>query len=86
MVFLTPPEEQVQGEYRLWQAIFGLSPAECRVAEMMKRGSEVPEISEVLKIKVDTVRYYQKSIYRKTHVRGQVQLMRLLLRLPSGNL
>jgi len=45
---------------------------------------EVAEISEAIKIKVDTVRYYQKSIYRKTGVRGQSQLMRLLTRLPSA--
>jgi DNA-binding CsgD family transcriptional regulator len=64
--------------------MFGLSPAECRVAEMMKQGMEVAEISEAIRIKVDTVRYYQKCIYRKTSVRGQGQLMRLLTRLPSS--
>jgi len=38
ILFLTTPEEQGQGEHRLWQGIFGMSPAECRVAEMMKQG------------------------------------------------
>jgi len=85
LVFITTPEEQGHGEHRLWQAMFGLSPAECRVAEMMKQGVEVAEISETIKIKVDTVRYYQKSIYRKTGVRGQSQLMRLLTRIPSAS-
>lgn len=85
LVFITTPEEQGRGEHRLWQAMFELSPAECRVAELMKRGVEVAEISETIKIKVDTVRYYQKSIYRKTGVRGQSQLMRLLTRLPSAS-
>jgi DNA-binding CsgD family transcriptional regulator len=51
---------------------------------MMKQGMEVAEISETIKIKVDTVRYYQKSVYRKTGVPGQGQLMRLLTRLPSS--
>lgn len=83
LVFITTPEEQGSGEHRLWQAMFELSPAECRVAEMMKQGVEVAEISEAIKIKVDTVRYYQKTIYRKTGVRGHSQLMRLLTRLPS---
>jgi DNA-binding CsgD family transcriptional regulator len=64
--------------------MFGLSPAECRVAEMMKVGMDVAEISEAIKIKSDTVRYYQKCVYRKTAVRGQVQLIRLLTRLPSS--
>jgi DNA-binding CsgD family transcriptional regulator len=85
LVFITTQEEPGQGEHRLWHAMFGLSPAECRVAEMMKQGMEVTEISEAIKIKVDTVRYYQKSVYRKTSVRGQGQLMRLLTRLPSSN-
>ncbi len=84
VLFLTTPEEQGQGEHRLWQTMFGLSPAECRVAEMMKQGMEVAEISEMIRIKVDTVRYYQKCIYRKTGVRGQGAMMRLLARLPSS--
>jgi DNA-binding CsgD family transcriptional regulator len=84
ILFLTTPEEQGHGEHRLWQSMFGLSPAECRVAEMMKLGMDVAEISEAIKIKVDTVRYYQKCVYRRTAVRGQVQLIRLLTRLPSS--
>lgn len=82
LLFITTHEEQGRGEHRLWQSIFGLSPAECRVAEMMMHGMEVAEISEAIRIKVDTVRYYQKCVYRKTGVRGQGQLMRLLARLP----
>jgi DNA-binding CsgD family transcriptional regulator len=84
VVFVTTPEEQGQGEHRLWQTMFSLSPAECRVAEAMKQGLEVGEISDSMRIKVDTVRYYQKCIYRKTGVRGQGQLLRLLARLPSS--
>jgi DNA-binding CsgD family transcriptional regulator len=83
LVFIATPEERGSGEHRLWRAMFDLSPAECRVAEMMKQGMEVAEISATINIKVDTVRYYQKSIYRKTSVRGQGPLMRLLTRLPS---
>jgi len=82
LLFITPFEEQGHGDHRLWQKMFGLSPAECRVAEMMKQGMEVGEISESIRIKVDTVRYYQKCIYRKMGVRGQGQMMRLLTRLP----
>jgi DNA-binding CsgD family transcriptional regulator/PAS domain-containing protein len=84
LLFLTTSEEQGRGEHRIWQSMFGLSPAECRVAEMMKRGMDVVEISEMIKIKADTVRYYQKCVYRKTAVRGQGQLIRLLTRLPSS--
>jgi len=86
LLFLTTPEEQGQGEHRLWHKMFSLSPAECRVAEMMKQGLEANEISDSIRIKVDTVRYYQKSIYRKTGARGQGPLLRLLTRLPSSRL
>ncbi len=86
LLFLTTPEEQGQGEHRLWHKMFSLSPAECRVAEMMKQGMEANEISDAIRIKVDTVRYYQKSIYRKTGTRGQGPLLRLLTRLPSSHL
>ena len=71
LLFITTPDEQGRGEHRLWHSMFGLSPAECRVAEMMKQGMEVAEISDAIRIKPDTVRYYQKCIYRKTGVRGQ---------------
>lgn len=84
LVFITTPEEQGCGEHRLWRSMFGMSPAECRVAEMMKRGMDVAEISKAMRIKSDTVRYYQKCVYRKTGARGQGPLMRLLTRIPSS--
>jgi len=84
LLFITTPDEQGRGEHRLWHSMFGLSPAECRVAEMMKQGMEVAEISDAIRIKPDTVRYYQKCVYRKTGVRGQGHLLRLLSRLPSS--
>jgi len=83
LVFLTTPEDNAPGEHRLWRALFGLTPAECRVAEMMKQAMDVAEISTAINIKPDTVRYYQKCVYRKTGVRGQRELVRLLSRLPS---
>ncbi|PSH03147.1 MAG: hypothetical protein CXZ00_13715 [Acidobacteria bacterium] len=86
LLFITADDAQGAGEHRSWHAMFGFSPAECRVAEMMKQGLEVAEISDAMRIKAATVRYYQKSIYRKTGMRGQAQLMRLLSRLPASSL
>jgi DNA-binding CsgD family transcriptional regulator len=82
LVFLTTPEESPSGEQQLWKAMFGLTPAECRVAEMMRQSADVPEIAAAMRVRPDTVRYYQKCVYRKTGMRGHSELLQLLSRLP----
>lgn len=67
----------------LLHAVFGLTPAECRVATLLADGLSVKEIAERQRTRHDTVRKQLRSIYRKTATNRQAELVRLLLHLPN---
>jgi DNA-binding CsgD family transcriptional regulator len=67
----------------LLHAVFGLTPAECRVATLLADGLSVKEIADRQRTRHDTVRKQLRSIYRKTATNRQAELVRLLLHLPN---
>ena len=58
--------------------LFGLSPAECRVAEALFAGAAPREAAAALGVSFYTVRGHLMRIFEKTGVSGQPELMRLL--------
>lgn len=58
---------------------FGLTRAESRVALLLCDGRAPRNIAETIGVSVETVRSQMKSIYAKTEVRRQSELVRLLL-------
>lgn len=67
----------------LLSALFELTPAESRVAMLLASGFDPGEIAEQMHTTPDTVRFQLKSAYRKTGVRRQSELVRLISRLPG---
>jgi DNA-binding CsgD family transcriptional regulator len=65
--------------------MFGLTPAEARVAIGIVCGKNLAEIAGDLGVKIGTVRAYSKSVFWKTQTRGQAELAGLLTRLAFGN-
>jgi DNA-binding CsgD family transcriptional regulator len=63
---------------RLLEQVFGLTPAECKVACLLAAGDSLTEISKALNIGIGTVRTQLKSIFMKTATRRQGQLIALL--------
>jgi len=61
------------------RALFGLTPAECRVALLLGDGRAPKEIAGMIGVTADTVRSQIKSIFAKTGVNRQTDLVRLLL-------
>ncbi|WP_332815705.1 helix-turn-helix transcriptional regulator [Ramlibacter sp.] len=68
----------------LLYAVFGLSPAECRIATLLAEGLSLKQIAEVQGTQHDTVRKQLRSIYQKTATNRQPELVRLLLHLPHN--
>ncbi|HYD76314.1 helix-turn-helix transcriptional regulator [Ramlibacter sp.] len=68
----------------LLYAVFGLTPAECRVATLLAEGLPVKRIAEIQGTQHDTVRKQLRSIYQKTATNRQPELVRLLLHLPHN--
>ena len=85
MITITDPQTKPRCREGLLMSLFGLTPAEARVAMLLVAGFEPKEISEKTETTANTVRFQLKVIYRKTGVSRQSQLVRLLSMLPGKN-
>ena len=65
------------------QALYGLTPAECCLADLLADGYEVGDSAERMRTKVETARTQLKTIFRKTGATRQAELLRMMLRLPG---
>ena len=64
-------------------AVFGLSPAQKRLAGQIANGKSLPEIAEAMVITTNTARTHLDRIYEKVGVRTQPALVRVLLSTAS---
>lgn len=82
-VFMTDPEQEVAAEAQDLAALYGLTPAEARLASSLVRGMSPAQAAAALGLTVNTVRTHLKRIFSKTETRRQSDLMRLLLTGPA---
>ena len=61
------------------QEVYGLSPAQVRLARLIVDGHDLASASELLAVSVNTVRTQLQRIFDKTGVRSQAALVRSLL-------
>ena len=59
--------------------LFGLLPSEARLAWTLARGRSIREAAADLEITLETARNYSKKIYSKMGVRGQAELVHVIL-------
>lgn len=72
----------VPGE-RMLSVLFGLSPAEARLARSLLVGRTPEEHAQHADVRIATVRTQLHSIYSKTATRRQAELVALLARVPA---
>ncbi|MEJ8836309.1 helix-turn-helix transcriptional regulator [Ramlibacter sp. AN1133] len=82
MLLFYHPASAPASDGNLLHAVFGLSPAEARIATLLAEGLSLKQIAEVQGTQHDTVRKQLRSIYEKTATNRQPELVRLLLHLP----
>ncbi len=80
VVFLYDPDSKVCPPIDLLQQGYGLTPAESRLALTLVEGHSLKQAAEMSGVSHNTVRSQLKSIFIKTNVRHQGELVRLLLR------
>ncbi|MCP8466513.1 PAS domain-containing protein [Pseudomonas sp. ZM23] len=66
---------------RLLGDLFGLTPAEQRLGDLLVRGLTPEQCSEQLGTSINTVRSQLRALFRKTRTNRQAELMSLLVRL-----
>ena len=78
-VFVRDTEGQSQPPLRLAQQLFQLTPAETMLAIQLANGLSLEEAATELNIRRNTARAHLRSIFSKTGVRRQTELVRIFL-------
>jgi DNA-binding CsgD family transcriptional regulator/PAS domain-containing protein len=81
MVLIAAPVENYSSEVELAD-LFGLSPAESRLAAALARGKKPPEIAEEFGVQISTVRTQLSAILKKLNVERQSDIVRLVSIIP----
>jgi DNA-binding CsgD family transcriptional regulator len=79
VAFVVDPLRRERPEQEVLRALYGLTPAECRVALLLGDGHAPRKIANMVGVTDNTVRSQIKSIFSKTGVKRQGELIRLLL-------
>ena len=83
-VFISDPEQEAETIDQLLSRIYGLTPAEARLASLLMQGKSLEQSGEALQITSNTARSSLKSIFGKTQTNRQSELVRLLLNSPAS--
>jgi DNA-binding CsgD family transcriptional regulator len=78
-VFVRDTEGKAHPPVRLAQQLFQLTPAESALAIELANGLSLEEAAEALGIRRNTARAHLRSIFSKTGVRRQTELVRIFL-------
>lgn len=79
VAFVNDPLQRQRPAHDGLRIRYGLSPAECRVALLLADGRSPREITQMIGVSFNTVRSQIKSVFHKTGVKRQGELIRLLL-------
>lgn len=85
LVFVDDPSMKPVSRFDMLRMLFKLSPTEARLMELLASGIELATAADRIRITKETARFHLKSIFRKTGVRRQSELIRLMLNLPGTN-
>ena len=81
-LFVTDPERRLSAAAEAVAQLYGLSPAETRLALALARGLRVDEIADEFNISRNTVSYTLKNLFRKTETDRQADLISLFIASP----
>ncbi|MBA6412557.1 helix-turn-helix transcriptional regulator [Parahaliea sp. F7430] len=79
-VFISDPDLRETASQQTLSELFSLTPAEANLAILLSRGLSLAEVSESQHISQHTARAQLKSIFAKTGVSRQAELVRLVLK------
>jgi DNA-binding CsgD family transcriptional regulator len=79
VVFLSDPDREIAINRARLRELYGLTPAEARLAGLLAEGRVLKSAAAELGITLQTARTHLKRIFGKTGAANQAQLVRLLL-------
>lgn len=84
LIFISDPERGHLASRDFLRTVYGLTPAESDIVNLLLQGKDVDEICDVLSITGNTARTHLKHIFSKTGTRRQSELIRILLLGPAS--
>jgi DNA-binding CsgD family transcriptional regulator len=81
-VFLSDPERNPAVPAEMLRTLFGLTPAESRLAISLFEGHSLSEAAELNRVSRETVKSQMRGIFAKTGTRRQADLVRLIFSVP----
>jgi DNA-binding CsgD family transcriptional regulator/PAS domain-containing protein len=78
VIFVSDPSQKVRPPDVILRVLFGLTPAESRLALLLCDGHTPRQIADLIGVSTNTLKTQLTSIYRKTGTSRQSQLVRLL--------
>lgn len=82
-LFLVDPERRVELPLEALRQLYGLTPAEARLAALVGEGLGLPEVAARLGVCRETAKSNLRAVFAKTGTRRQAELVRLLLTGPG---
>ena len=83
IVFIGNPDRAASFPAESLQKIYGLTPAEARIAIALLDGRSLTEVATANHVTKETIRSQLKSVFQKTATRRQAELVCLLTSFPS---
>jgi DNA-binding CsgD family transcriptional regulator len=84
IILISDPDTVPASRTKILASLYRLTPAECRLADLLLHGLSVAVAAESMKITTGTARFMLKSIFEKTGTHRQAELMRFLLVMPGA--
>ena len=83
VLFVSDPEREVQTPEQFIRDLYGLTPAEARLAMLLGRGHTLNDAAGALGISRNTAHTHLSRIFMKTDTSRQSDLVRRLLTAPA---
>ena len=83
MLFWFDPEAEIEASVALLVTGMGISEREAQIASLLAAGYQLQQVAGRLGISVHTARVHLKSIFSKTGVRSQAELVRRVMQSPA---
>lgn len=84
VIILIDPDKKAVATSAALQHLYGLTPAESRLAELLLKGHDLSECAELLGNSIAGTRMRLKAIMRKTNVSRQSEFIRLFVGFPKN--
>jgi DNA-binding CsgD family transcriptional regulator len=78
-IYVTDPEQVSEKPEVVLIRLYGLTPAEAKVAALIVRGMSARQAAESLGISYNTIKSHLKGVFAKTGTNGQGDLIRLIV-------